>query len=225
VTGLSFHPGVPVDRTVSHDGVAVLTGAGLAAVIAARMHQVDVHGYTIARDQLTAEPLDLPSAGVAYANVALDQIAGIHRAAEASRPDPSCGRRSTGSMRATQLRLQQSLSGAMVDHVSPALGCRCRACHGARLAIWHDCTGAQRKAVSVLSFVVPRHQTDILQRDRLRYVTITSLLYPHGRRPALIRMLYLREAIVTATSMPFFILTQHGAEISAASARLEQVAA
>lgn len=88
MTGLSFHPGVPVDRTASHDGVAVLTGAGLAAVIAARMHQVDVHGYTIARDQLTAEPLDLPSAGVAYANVALDQIAGIHRAAEANRPDP-----------------------------------------------------------------------------------------------------------------------------------------
>lgn len=86
---LSFHPGTPVDRTVSRDGVAVLTGPDLAAVIAERMRQVDQHGYTIERDQRTAEPLDLVSAGVAYANVALDQIAGIRRAADATRPDPN----------------------------------------------------------------------------------------------------------------------------------------
>ena len=88
MSGEAYAAASAVLRQVSHAGVDVLTGEGLAAVIAARMHQVDVHGYTIARDQLTAEPLDLPSAGVAYANVALDQIAGIHRAAEANRPDP-----------------------------------------------------------------------------------------------------------------------------------------
>lgn len=76
MTEMTFHAPFPVDRTVSGAGIAVLTGAGLAAVIAERMKQVDNYGRTPAYDQGN-ELLDLPSAGISYANTACDQLAGI----------------------------------------------------------------------------------------------------------------------------------------------------
>lgn len=65
----------------SQDSLPVLTGPGLADVIAERIKQVDQHGYTLQRDQQMAELLDLPQAAISYANTATDQLAGI-------RPNP-----------------------------------------------------------------------------------------------------------------------------------------
>jgi len=76
MNALTFHAPFPVDRTVSTDGIAVLTGAGLAAIIAERMKQVDGYNRTIAHDQGN-ELLDLPLAAISYANTASDQLAGI----------------------------------------------------------------------------------------------------------------------------------------------------
>lgn len=87
MSALTFHAPFPVDRAVSHDSISVLTGAGLAALIAERVKQVDVHGRTIAADQKN-ELLDLALAGISYANTATDQLAGISISAEGD-PEPT----------------------------------------------------------------------------------------------------------------------------------------
>lgn len=113
----------------------------------------------------------------------------------------------------------------MTSHSSPVLGCRCTACHAARVAIYRGMTNGQRRAVNTLHFAVPRHQSDLRIRDGIRWVSIASLIYPHSDRPALVRMLWLREANLYATSLPFLTLTQHGEDIRVAAARHERIAA
>lgn len=122
----------------------------------------------------------------------------------------------------------------MRRHSSPALGCRCQACHAARVAIYRDLSGAQRRAIQLLHFAVPRHQTDLLDRDGIRWCSVVSLVHPHtphtgarsyGERPALIRMLNLREALTTSYYMTFLTLTQHGREIRDAGLREVRAAA
>jgi len=76
MTEMTFHAPFPVDRTVTSDGIQVLTGAGFAAIVAERMKQVDGYGRTLAHDQGN-ELLDLALAGISYANTASDQLAGI----------------------------------------------------------------------------------------------------------------------------------------------------
>lgn len=113
----------------------------------------------------------------------------------------------------------------MTSHASPSLGCRCSACHTARIAIYRDLTNGQRLTVNTLHFAVPRHQSDLLIRDGIRWVSVCSLIHPLGDRPALVRMVNLREANLYAASMTFLTLTQHGEEIRAAAARNERIAA
>jgi len=119
-------------------------------------------------------------------------------------------------------------------HSSPVLGCRCRGCDAERVAIYRDLTGGQRRAIQLLHFAVPRHQSDLLMRDNIRWCSVTSLIYPHrpnagtpsyDQRPALIRLVYLREALARATPMPFLTLTQHGREIRDAGIRQDRIAA
>lgn len=110
-------------------------------------------------------------------------------------------------------------------HATPTLGCRCNQCDVARIYLHRGLTNGQRRAVDTLHFAVPRHQSDLLIRDGIRWVSIASLIYPHGDRPALVRMLWLREANLYATSLPFLTLTQHGEEIRVAAARHERIAA
>jgi hypothetical protein len=76
MTEMTFHAPFPVDRTVTSDGIQVLTGAGFAAIVAERMKQVDGYGRTLAHDQGN-DLLDLALAGISYANTASDQLAGI----------------------------------------------------------------------------------------------------------------------------------------------------
>jgi hypothetical protein len=126
------------------------------------------------------------------------------------------------------------MTRAAPTHTSPVLGCRCRACHAERVAIYRDLTGGQRRAIQLLHFAVPRHQSDLLIRDNIRWCSVTSLLHPHrpntgtpsyGERPALIHLVELRQALTCARPMRFLTLTQHGLEIRDAGVRQERIAA
>lgn len=70
----------------SQDSLPVLTGPGLADVIAERIKQVDGYGRTLAHDQGN-DPLDLALAAISYANTATDQLAGI--AVSRDHPEPT----------------------------------------------------------------------------------------------------------------------------------------
>lgn len=111
---------------------------------------------------------------------------------------------------------------ALDVHATPTLGCRCSQCDVARIYLHRGLTNGQRIAVNTLHFAVPRHQSDLLIRDGVRWGSIASLIYPLGDRPALVRMVQLREANLYAPSMTFLTLTQDGEEIRAAAARHEQ---
>jgi len=108
---------------------------------------------------------------------------------------------------------------------SPVLGCRCSQCDIARVYIHRGLTDGQRATVDTLHFAVPRHETDLFLRDGIRSSSIASLIYPHGDRPALVRMVNLREANLRAPSMRFLLLSQHGEEMRGAVARYGRRAA
>lgn len=65
---------MPVGTATSTASAQVLLGEGLRAIIAERMKQVDRFGFTLERDQVTANNSDFALAGVSYANAALDQL-------------------------------------------------------------------------------------------------------------------------------------------------------
>jgi len=105
-----------------------------------------------------------------------------------------------------------------MTHASPALGCRCRRCHAARLAIYKRLPPAQRRALHVLDFAVPRHQTDLRLRDSIRWQVLYRLQFTKPWRPVLVRELPLKTVFINAPTMPFYTLNQHGTEIRAAVA-------
>lgn len=112
-----------------------------------------------------------------------------------------------------------------VTHASPVLGCRCRQCHATRVAIYYRLPPAQRHALDVLSFAVPRHQTDLRMRESVRWQVLYRLQFAKPWRPTLVYELPLKTVFANATTMPFFCRNQHGDEIAAAVALDQRKAA
>lgn len=98
----------------------------------------------------------------------------------------------------------------------PHAGCRCAPCRVARDRVWHKLSIAQRLALQALDFAVPRHPSDLRRRDGVKWSTIAALLIRRPDRPALIREHQLGERNWHASTMTFFTLNQHGAELLAA---------
>ena len=112
-----------------------------------------------------------------------------------------------------------------MPHASPVLGCRCRQCHASRVAIYHRLPPAQRHALDVLSLSVPRHQTDLLMRDSVRWQVLYRMQFAKPWRPILIRELPLKTVFAHDRTMPFYTLNQHGDDIRTAVALQQRKAA
>lgn len=112
-----------------------------------------------------------------------------------------------------------------MTHASPVLGCRCRQCHAARVVIYRRLPPAQRHAIDVLWFAVPRHQTDLRLRDSIRWQVLYRLQFAKPWRPILVRELPLKTVFAHDRTMPFYTLNQHGDEILAAVALDQRKAA
>ncbi len=85
VASLHVSHGLPVGEAVTSDGLHVLNGDALRAIVAERMKQVHRHGRTLANDQQHAIDA-LPFAGVSYAHAAIEQLMGHP---DVLTPDPS----------------------------------------------------------------------------------------------------------------------------------------
>lgn len=90
VASLHVSHGLPVGEAVTTDGLHVLNGDALRAIVAERMKQVHRHGRTLASDQHTNRAEDLPLASASYVLAAIDQLTGTTPAGrDVSKPDPS----------------------------------------------------------------------------------------------------------------------------------------